>query len=33
VGTEADFAQAWLRKLPPETLAPPQHEEVLHENE
>lgn len=22
VGTEADFAQSWLRKLPPEKLAP-----------
>jgi hypothetical protein len=31
VGTEADFAQAWLRKLPPETLTPPQREEVLHD--
>jgi len=33
VGTEADFAQAWLRKLPPETLAPPQREEVLHHDD
>jgi hypothetical protein len=32
VGSEADFAQAWLRKLPPETLTPKQREEVLHEN-
>lgn len=30
VGAEADFAQAWLRKLPPETLAPNQRDEVLH---
>lgn len=29
VGNQADFAQAWLRKLPPEMLSPPNREEAL----
>ena len=29
LGSEADFAQSWLRKLPPDTVGPEQREQEL----